>query len=122
MREIKQITKLIPLKIQHIHKLVNKFWQFSVSIQRSDIPSIFLYYIIEIVVLIIHGKFHPYNPLFRYLFEVNKGYQNDNNRIGIVFEPSKIWKNVQLMFQFDVTLLVSIRSRFDIVTTVQDHG
>jgi hypothetical protein len=28
---------------------------------------------VEIVVLIIHGKFHPFNPLFRYLFEVNKG-------------------------------------------------
>jgi hypothetical protein len=60
-----------------IHRLVNKFWRFSVSIKRSDIPSVCLHYIIEIVVLIIDGKFHPFDPLFRYLFEVNKGYQND---------------------------------------------
>jgi hypothetical protein len=35
----------------------------------NNIPSIFLHHIFEIVVVIFHKKFHPFNSLLRYPFE-----------------------------------------------------
>jgi len=38
---------------------------------ENNISSISLHHIFEVVVGIFHGKFHPFNSLLRYLFEVN---------------------------------------------------
>ena len=60
-----------------IHRAIKKFSELSISIDRNDISSISLQRIFEVVVVIFHGKFHPFNSLLRYPFEVNNGYWID---------------------------------------------
>jgi hypothetical protein len=41
----------------------------------NDIPSISVLHIFQVVVVIFHEKFHPYNSALRYPFEVNNWYR-----------------------------------------------
>ncbi len=43
----------------------------SIFIQRNNVSSIALHHILEIVVMMFRGKFHPFNSLLRCLFEIN---------------------------------------------------
>ena len=61
----------------HLHRVIQKFSELAISIQGNDIPSISLHHIFEVVVVIFHGKFHPFNSLLRYPFEVNNRYKID---------------------------------------------
>ncbi len=51
LREIKQ-------KNGEIHRVVNKFSDLSISVQRNVIPSICLHHIFGVVIVIFYGKFH----------------------------------------------------------------
>ena len=53
-----------------VHRVVNKFSHFSVSIQQTNVTGISVYCIIEIFVLLICRKFHPFSPRLRYFSEV----------------------------------------------------
>ncbi len=61
-----------------IHRVVTKFSDFAISIQENDIRSIFRHHIFEIAVVIFYGKFHRFNSLLRYNFEVNNEYKIDD--------------------------------------------
>jgi hypothetical protein len=56
----------------NLHRVVKKFSDFSVSIQGNDIPTISLLHIFEVVIMILHVKFHPYNSLLICPFEVTR--------------------------------------------------
>jgi hypothetical protein len=42
----------------------------AVSIHRNNVSSVFLHHILEIVLMMFCGKFHLFNSLLRYLFEI----------------------------------------------------
>ncbi len=42
----------------------------AVSIHRNNVSSVFLHHVLEIVVMMFRGKFHLFNSLLRYLFEI----------------------------------------------------
>ncbi len=56
----------------NLHRVVKKFSDFAISIQGNDIPTISLLHIFEVVIMILHVKFHPYNSLLIYPFEVTR--------------------------------------------------
>jgi hypothetical protein len=56
----------------NLHRVVKKFSDFAGSIQRNDIPTISLLHVFEVVIMILHVKFHPYNSLLIYPFEVTR--------------------------------------------------
>ncbi len=60
-----------------LNRVVKKFSDFAISIQRNGIPSISLLHIFEVVILIFYGKFHPNKSLLRYPVEVNNRYWID---------------------------------------------
>ncbi len=57
--------------------MIQKLPEPPIFIQGNDISSIFLHHIFKIVVVIFHGKFHPFNSFLRYCFEVNNRYKID---------------------------------------------
>ncbi len=56
----------------NLHRIVKKFSDFAVFIQGNDIPIISLLHIFEVVIMILYVKFHPYNSLLIYPFEVTR--------------------------------------------------
>jgi hypothetical protein len=50
----------------NLHRVVKKFS----DIQGNGIPIISLLHVFEVVIMILHMKFHPYNSLLIYPFEV----------------------------------------------------
>ncbi len=54
----------------NLYRVVKTFSEFAISIQGNDIPTISLLHIFEIVIMILHVKFPPYNSLLIYPFEV----------------------------------------------------
>jgi hypothetical protein len=56
----------------NLHKVVKKFSDFAISIQGNDIPTISFLRIFEVVIMILHVKFHPYNSLLIYPFAVTR--------------------------------------------------
>jgi hypothetical protein len=60
-----------------IHRVVKKFSELAISIQGNDVRSIFWQHILEIVVMMFHGKFHHFNSFLRYPFAVKNEYKID---------------------------------------------
>jgi hypothetical protein len=56
----------------NLHRVVKKFLDFAVSIQGNDIPTTSLLHVFEVIVMILHVKFHLHNSLLIYPFEVTR--------------------------------------------------
>ncbi len=56
----------------NLHRVVKKFSDFAIFIQGNDIPTISLLHIFEVFIMILHVKFHPYNSLSIYPFQVTR--------------------------------------------------
>jgi hypothetical protein len=59
----------------NLHRAVKKFSDFTESIQGNDIPTISLLHIFEVAIMILHVKFHPYNSILIYPFEVTRNVE-----------------------------------------------
>ncbi len=64
----------LKLSMKEILRSDQTFVHFALSIQGNDIPFISLHHIFEVLVVIFHEKFRPFNSLLRYTFEVNNTY------------------------------------------------
>jgi len=60
-----------------VHRVINKFPEFAISIQGNKIPSISLHHLFEAVIVILPGKLHLFNALSKHPFEVNNKYLID---------------------------------------------
>jgi hypothetical protein len=56
----------------NLHSVVKKFSDFTVSTQGNDIPITSLLHVFEVIIMILHVKFHPYNSLLIHPFEVTR--------------------------------------------------